>query len=134
MTSIEVGAFQGSGLQPIDIPDSILSVGAAAFRDCSALAAVSISANLTALSDELFYGCSALLSVVIPDGVNSIGKDVFFGCDSLSSVVIGDSHTSVALQYLFILCLDVLLYAGIIAITHTNISQCNIGSSMLLYI
>ena len=46
---IRDGAFQGSGLESLDAPDSLLSIGARAFADCPHLTTV----NLPEATDQL---------------------------------------------------------------------------------
>ncbi|MBO5910547.1 MAG: leucine-rich repeat domain-containing protein, partial [Clostridia bacterium] len=77
------------------IPNSVTSIGEAAFSGCSSLTSVVIGDSVTSIGEEAFYDCDSLTSVVIGDSVTSIGKYAFFHCTSLTSVVIGDSVTSI---------------------------------------
>lgn len=65
------------------------------FSECSNLATINISDNVTIISYGLFSGCSGLKSITIPDSVTSIGDYAFQSCSGLISVTIGDGVTSV---------------------------------------
>ena len=66
----------------------VVSVGPAAFYNCSGLTSVSVGHGIATLGNSAFYGCSAVDSVSIPASVTSIGSQTFGGCASLSSVCI----------------------------------------------
>ena len=104
-----MSAFGGcSLLASIEIPDSVSSIGYAAFVMCSSLTNISVDAN------NLFYESidgnlyskegkelvqyvagKTTTSFSIPDSVTSIGLYAFAYCDSLTSVTIPDSVTSI---------------------------------------
>lgn len=63
VTGIGSRAFADTALSSVTIPDSVTSIGSAAFENCT---------NLT--------------SIIIPDSVASIGKDAFAGCEELTNV------------------------------------------------
>lgn len=50
---IRDGAFQGSGLESLDAPDSLLSIGARAFADCPNLTTVNLSEATDQLGDAV---------------------------------------------------------------------------------
>jgi hypothetical protein len=68
------------------IPNSVTSIGAAAFTYCTSLTSITIPNSVTSIEDYAFRGCSSLTSVTIGNSVTSIGYSAFGGCSSLSSV------------------------------------------------
>ena len=103
------GAFSGS----YTIPDSVTSIGGAAFLDCSSLTSVTIPYRVTSIGRYAFDGCTSLTSVTIPYRVTSIGRYAFDGCTSLTSVTIPDSVTSIG-EWAFADCTSLtdVYYAG----------------------
>ena len=77
------------------IPDSVASIGAYAFSDCTSLTSVTIPTSVTSIGRSAFEDCSSLTSVTIPDSVTSIGAWAFRDCTSLTSVTIPNSVTSI---------------------------------------
>lgn len=55
------GAFRGSGLTSVTLPNSITSIRA-----------------------RTFYGCTGLTDFTIPNSAVSIGEEAFFGCTGLT--------------------------------------------------
>ncbi|MBP5364688.1 MAG: leucine-rich repeat domain-containing protein [Bacteroidales bacterium] len=70
------------------IPNSVTSIGEAAFRDCSGLTSVTIPNSVKSIRSAAFYDCSGLTSVTIPNSVTSIGSSAFHGCSGLTSITI----------------------------------------------
>ena len=67
------GAFSGSGVKSISLPDSITRLGEYAFGDCSRLE-----------------------SIIIPDNVTEIGACAFSQCTSLESITIYNPECSIS--------------------------------------
>ena len=91
------------GCKNTTIPNSVTSIGKAAFSGCSGLTSVTIPNSVTSIGDSAFRGCSGLTSVTIPNSVTFIGDSAFFGCKGLTSVTIGNSVTSIG-KYAFSGC------------------------------
>ena len=77
------------------IPDSVTSIGWAAFSGCSGLTSVTIGNGVKSIGYNAFKNCTGLTSVTIPESVTSIGFGAFSGCSKLTSITIPDSITSI---------------------------------------
>ncbi len=87
VTSIGAFSFYNcSSLKNVTIPSSVTTIGMSAFAGCSNLAGISFLNSLTSIGRSAFYGCSSLLSVTIPSSVNNIGDYAFAECSSLNNV------------------------------------------------
>ena len=96
VTSIGQAAFADcSGLTSVTIPNSVTSIGGAAFSDCTGLTSVTIPNSVASIGSWAFWGCTSLTSVTIPNSVTSIGMYAFSGCSGLTSVTIPNSVTSI---------------------------------------
>lgn len=73
-------------IKSITIPNSVTSIGMAAFSWCPNLSSVTIGASVTNIGESAFSYCHSLLSVKIPDNVKIIGKDAFSNCKKLNSI------------------------------------------------
>ena len=77
------------------IPDSVITIGLWAFKDCSDLTGVIIPNGVTNISSSAFWHCNGLANVAIPDSVNTIGYAAFELCYGLTCVSIGNNVTSI---------------------------------------
>ena len=87
--------FVSSGLEKINMPDTITKMGNATFFECSGLTEVTLPANLEELGTCTFEVCSSLTKVIIPDTVkfSVIPEDTFWACSSLKSLTFPESIT-----------------------------------------
>ena len=102
-TSVGNFAFEHCSLTSIKIPDTVTSIGSAAFQGCSNLAEANIPAGVTAIGNHAFFSCSSLTGITIPDGVSRIESSTFQGCSSLTEISIPASVTSIV-SYAFSGC------------------------------
>ena len=84
-----------AGDQTTIIPDSVTTIGEAAFSNCDALTSITIPNSVTSIGSCAFAYCDKLTSITIPDSVKSIGIAAFNRCSALTSVTIPNSVTSI---------------------------------------
>ena len=68
------------------IPNSVTSIGEAAFYGCSSLTNIIIPNSVTSIDDYAFQYCSSLTSIIIPNSVTHIGWWAFNECYCLRNV------------------------------------------------
>ncbi len=96
VTSIGFAAFYGCrGLTSITIPNSVTSIGNNSFFSCSNLTSITIPNSVTFIGHSAFLGCSRLTSITIPNSVITIREMAFSSCTGLTSVTIPNSVTSI---------------------------------------
>ena len=125
VTSIGNAAFGGcKSLTSINIPDSVTSIGDSAFDECESLTCINIPDSVTSIGASAFDGCESLTCINIPDSVTSIGDKAFDGCESLTCINIPNSVTSIG-RFEFSSC-ESLTYINI-PDSVTSIGDCAFG-------
>ena len=96
ITTIGVAAFVGcENLTSITIPNSVTSISESAFWGCENLTSISIPDSVTSISKSAFAHCFSLTSITIPNSVTTIGESAFSGCSSLTSITIPNNVTTI---------------------------------------
>ena len=96
LVSIGTGAFSKSGLESIDIPDSVTTINRSAFSDCSSLTCVRLPQGLEVIEAFTFTGCTSLVRIdFLPNGLQKIGEGAFRMCSSLTEVILPDTITEI---------------------------------------
>ena len=92
------GAFSGSGLTSVTIPDSVTNIGYGAFSGCRDLTSIVVESNnpsFSSLGGVLFSGDKTTLvgfpggrkgTYDVPDSVTRIGDYAFYGCSGLTNI------------------------------------------------
>ncbi len=88
------GATYGaSALWGVTIPNSVVSIGSYAFRNCVSISEIIIPNSVRRIGNNAFEGCHRLKSLKLPKNLQSIGKKAFSGCSELSEVVFANKNT-----------------------------------------
>ena len=87
VTKIEDGAFGGTAISEIVIPETTTELGAGLFYYCPNLASVNIPEGVTELGEGFFDGCTSLPTITLPSSLTTLGSSVFANCNSLKSIV-----------------------------------------------
>ena len=80
------------------IPNSVTSIGSAAFYGCTGLTSITIPNSVTSIGGSAFKGCTGLTSITIPKNVTSI-EYFAFDCTGLTSIVWNAKHCNYATSY-----------------------------------
>lgn len=110
LKSIGLGAFYGTEqayprFKEIKIPDSVETIGNAAFCYCQNLERIALPSALQTLSNVTFYGCTALSEVTFPASLETIQVGAFGYCRNLSEVELPASLKTIQ-SYVFGGCSD----------------------------
>lgn len=110
-----VGNFpnQYSQLTEVTLPESVTSIGRAAFNGCDKLSGITLPGKLEAIGDSAFGGCAALSGVSIPDSVTTIGQYAFANCTGLTSVKLSTGTVTIGRS----------AFAGCIGLTEVEIPE-----------
>ena len=99
ISTIGDGAFYKSGLEAIEIPDSVRAIGCkngyGAFTGCQNLKTVTIGNGTEYIGSNTFSGCTKLTAVTIGNGTEYIGNYAFSDCTNLTTVTIGSGIQSI---------------------------------------
>ncbi len=95
VTSIGSYAFCSSSIETVELPESVVNIGNAAFSQCYSLTEVTIPGKIKNLGASAFRYCTSLESVSIRNNEYTfcIGDYAFAYCSSLTDVVIKDAKS-----------------------------------------
>ena len=94
VTAIGDSAFRGRSIRRITVPDTVTSLGFAAFADCAVLSEITLPEGLKKIEPYAFSGCTSLESMVLPSSTYALGYNVFEKCRNLKAVTLPASLAS----------------------------------------
>ena len=84
VTQLGEGAFEGSEVSSVELPDTISKIPDNAFKACTDLTDITLPTELEEIGDGAFSGCTSLSGVIIPDSVTKVGPDAFTGVSNVT--------------------------------------------------
>ena len=90
-------------INTINLPNTLLFIGEAAFNTCSNLTAITIPKSVTSIHGSAFQSCESLTLISIPSNVTTLSSMLFSGCSNLSTIAISQNVTSIG-DYAFQYC------------------------------
>lgn len=124
VSNLKDGALIRSGIESLELPDSVTSVGSwicdsclylksvsfgnglktlgyQAFQSCKSLVSLNFGSSFTDLGLMAFARCSALTEVTIPEGVENIKNGTFGECRALQQVSLPETLKEIWYQAFF---------------------------------
>lgn len=102
VTIIGEGAFVlNSTVETINLPSTIKTIEADAFKECTSLKNITIPSNVTSIGSYAFFYCESLTSLSIPNGVKDIKTNTFAGCKSLESLILPEELSSFSFDAIY---------------------------------
>ena len=81
-------AFENSEIISVTIPDTVTSIGKAAFKNSKSLANVKLGSKVKEIGESAFCGCVSLVEISVPASVENIGIQAFQDCTSLETATL----------------------------------------------
>ena len=75
------------------IPNSVTSIGKAAFYGCSGMTELTLPNSVRSIGDYAFCGCSGLTELILPNSVRSIGDFAFTYCSGLEKITVESGNS-----------------------------------------
>ena len=101
ITQIPTGIFGDTGLEEVEIPDTVTSIGERSFADCSNLEKVSLSKNLESIGNRAFAGCTKIEKINLPKTLTEVDTYgwnwwyPFDGCSNLKEIEFAEGITQI---------------------------------------
>lgn len=95
------GAFAGTGLRSIALPDGPEALPDALFSGCALLERVTLPESVESLGKRAFLGCTALREVRLPATLRTVRQNAFLGCTALRTLALPDGLTEVEDGFFF---------------------------------
>lgn len=121
--TVEGRAFVNSGLKEITIPETVTSLGGAAFNECYNLEKAVIKAPVTKIEMFTFENCYNLKSVILPNTIKEIDSYAFLSCTNLTSVNIPSSLKK----------LNRAVFQGCSSLTSIDLRNCEVIGTQAFY-
>jgi len=96
VTSIATRAVEKTHYDSVILPNTLVSIGSAAFLECKSLGQINIPKSVTKIGDGAFAGCTSLSGVSINGNIEVIPRLAFAYDDFLEFVYLPDSLKEIA--------------------------------------
>lgn len=81
------GAFAGSAIRTIEIPQGVTTIHDMAFSGCRNLSTIQLPASVRTIGEQTFRGCTSLANASLENtAVETIPYQAFAGCTALASI------------------------------------------------
>ena len=79
-----IGVFDYTLSECTGIPETVISIGEHAFKDCTNLSKINLPSGLTSVGYDAFCNCEKMTLSALPDQLTSIGERAFLNCSNIT--------------------------------------------------
>jgi len=122
------------GLETIQLPEIVTTIGKEAFMNCSSLKEFTVPMGVSVIEEMSFKGCVSLSKIKFSNKVAQIGSRAFEGCKSLSNIEMSDMLHTIE-EYAFAGCSsleELKLPANLSVLSKGTLSDCTALKSIAL--
>ncbi len=96
LTSIGKGAFQGSAINALSIPEGsqLSSISDWAFAECTKLTEINLPGCIKTVGQSAFLGCTGVTKITLAEGVTTLGELAFARNTSLAELTLPATLTN----------------------------------------
>jgi len=84
------GAFEGSGIVKVTLPDGVIAIDDSAFESCREMTNLIMPDTVEYIGNKAFYACRNMSEFSVSKNLVSIGDFAFYDCDVLTSLKFGE--------------------------------------------
>ena len=104
VVSVGAAAFrENNTLKELEIPETVKEIKDCAFENCKTLEKIQIPGSVLKIGNSAFSGCRGLTDISIDDGLAELGEYAFSECTSLEKLRLPNSLDSIG-NYAFLNC------------------------------
>lgn len=86
VTKIGPYAFAGYDMTSIELPETLVEIGAFSFEDCNCMTEIEIPNEVEIIGEGAFSHCDVLEKVVLPTGLKRIDDGAFNHCQNMKKI------------------------------------------------
>ena len=90
ISKIGYGAFEGSGVTEVEIPEGVNNIGSLAFAGCEKLGNIHLPESIKEIGNNVFEGCKSLTRIEFPKELKTVENAVLKNCENLTYVKFPD--------------------------------------------
>lgn len=107
VVALAENAFYEASVTGVELPDSIVRIGASCFGGCALLQTLRLPAGLKEIPEGMLESCMRLQELTIPDTVTSIGQGAFWGNMFLAELTLPAAlETIEPMNFVMAFCLE----------------------------
>lgn len=95
LTSIGRRCFANSGIEKLDLPETLTSIPYGAFEDCTKLKEIKLPDSIEEIGEHAFQGCTNAAAILLPSNIRELSRYSFAECENIKSIQLPPTLTAI---------------------------------------